>query len=154
MLRLSAMILCAALFAAATTSSAQEAALPTAAGSNPRLEVDTRIAMGPILLTSFSAVAVAVGAGFGWQAHQDYEDWKEARDTGDPFGDMDGIADDVRAHSIAADILMFGGAVGAVVGIVWWVAAAKRRKAEEPGRGAVSVRPFVGPAEAGAIVEF
>jgi hypothetical protein len=152
MFRIHAMIVCAALLAAAATASAAEVALGSDAAEGPHLDVDTHLPMGPILLTSFSAVAVAIGAGFGWEAHQGYDDWKQARDTGDPYGDMDGIADDVRKHSIAADVLMLGGAAVAIVGIIWWIRAAKR--GDEKRRDAVSFTPVLGPAQAGALVEF
>ncbi len=156
MLRINALIICAALFAAAATASAGEVALGSGAGTEagPHLDVDTHIPMGPILLTSFSVAIVAVGAGFGWEAHQDYDTWKQARDTGDPNGDMHSIADDVHTHSIAADVLMFGGAAAAIVGIVWWIGAAKHAKAERARPAAVSFRPVLGPAQAGAVIDF
>ena len=154
MLRINALIVCAALFLAAATATAGEVALASDAGAGPHLAVDTHIPMGPILLTSFSLAIVAVGAGFGWEAHQDYDNWKQARDTGDPNGDMHGIADDVHAHSIAADVLMFGGAAAAIVGIVWWIGAAKHAKAERALPAAVAFHPVIGPMQAGAVIDF
>jgi hypothetical protein len=84
--------------------------------------------MGPILLGGFSLVLVATGAGFGWQASQEYDDWKDARrdpayatDPGAGQANVDELADDVRTHSITANVLMFSGAALAAVSILWWV---------------------------------
>jgi len=153
MIRFTAFLLCAALATAAATASAQGAGDPGSA-AGPRLEVDTRLNIGPIVLVSFSVVAIAVGAGFGWEAHQFYEDWETARDAGDPYFQMDGLADDVRKYSITADVLLFGGTAFAIVGTVWWIVAARRDKAERAEKPAVSFRPLLGPTQAGAIVEF
>ena len=158
MSRLVSSLLCAALSLAAASAAAQSQA-PGGDDGRPRLEVDTRLPMGPIILCSFSAVAIAVGAGFGWQAHQDYDNWKQARDAGDPYFQMDGYADDVKAHSITADVLLFGGAAFAVTGAIWWIVAAKRggrADAEKTasGGGSVAFHPLLGPTQAGAVFEF
>jgi hypothetical protein len=152
MARFTAILLFAALASAAATSSAQAA--EPADGAGPQLDVDTHLHIAPMVLVGFSAVAIAVGAGFGWEADQLYDDWKAARDAGDPYGAMPGLKDDVRKHSITADVLMFGGAAFAVVGTVWWIVAAKRDKAERAGKATASFRPLLGPAQAGAIVDF
>jgi len=93
-----------------------------------RLETDTRLPMGPILLGGFSLVLVATGAGFGWQASEERDDWKVAQTdpayAADPEAgqaNVDDLADDVRAHSIAANVLMFSGAAMAAVSILWWL---------------------------------
>jgi hypothetical protein len=152
--RLSALVLCAAILALAASATAGEATLGTDAGAGPRLDADTHIPMGPIFLTSFSAVAIAIGAGLGWQADQYDDQWKKARDAGDPYNEMGDLSDDVQSHAIAADVLMFGGAAGAVIGIVWWIVAAKHDKAERGGSRTAYFRPILGPAQAGAAVEF
>jgi hypothetical protein len=152
MIRFTAFLLCASLATAAATASAQ-ASSASDDDADPRLEVDTKLHVGPMVLVSFSAVAIAVGAGFGWEAKELHDDWKIARDAGDPSFEMDGLADDVHKYSITADVLMFGGAAFAIVGTVWWIVAAKRDKAERPER-TVAFRPLLGPAQAGAVVEF
>lgn len=154
MTRPCALVLFAAIAAAAAPAGAD--GLSTGAGAGgPRLEIDTRIPMAPIFLTGFSAVAIAIGGGLGWQADQYYDDWKAARDAGDPYGEMDGLADDVRSHSIAADVLLFGGAAGAAIGVVWWIVAARRgRDRGERPEAAVSLRPALGPGLTGAAIGF
>ena len=70
------------------------------------------------------------------------------------YFDVDGLADDVRKYSITGNVLMFGGAAFAIVGSVWWIVAAKRDKTASTDKAAVAFRPLLGPAQAGAIVEF
>lgn len=153
MIRFSSLLLFAALASAAATASA-EAAAPSGDGPAQRLEVDTRLHVGPMILVGFSVAAIAVGAGFGWEADQLYDDWKYARKTGDPMDQMDGLAEDVRKYSVTGNVLMFGGAAFAIVGTIWWIVAARRDKADREENAAVSFRPVLGPAQAGAIVEF
>jgi len=150
MIRYPAFLLCAVLAAASAHAQAAE----PADDDRPGLEVDTRLHVGPMLLVGFSVVAIAVGAGFGWEADQLYDDWKEARDAGDPYGEMDALADDVRGYSVTADVLMFGGAAFAIAGTVWWIVAVRRDKAARRGGLATAFRPLLGPAQVGAIVEF
>jgi hypothetical protein len=152
MARFTAILFCAALATFAATASAQAA--EPADGAGPQLDVDTHLNMAPIILVSFSAITIAVGAGFGWEADQLYDDWKAAQKAGDPYGTMPGLKDDVRKYSITANVLMFGGAAFAVVGTVWWIVAAKRDKAGRAERATASVLPILGPGQAGAIVEF
>jgi hypothetical protein len=153
MIRFTAVRLCTSLATAAATASAQGSTEPEDAAS-PRLDVDTHLQIAPMVLVGFSVAAIAVGAGFGWEANQFYDDWKTARDTGDPLGQMGELSDDVRKYSITADVLLFGGTAFAIVGTVWWIVAAKRDKAERAEKPAVSFRPLVGPMQAGAVVEF
>lgn len=130
---------------------------------SPEFDVDTRLPLGPMILTSFSLCLVAVGAGFGWQADQEYDTWKEIKDAGATGEDqipavqaeMDKVADDVKTHSVAANVLMFGGAALAVTGIVWWIVAAG--KDAPPGGGGnagVAWHPAVGPGSASLTVDF
>jgi hypothetical protein len=153
MIRFTAFLLCSALALAAATASAQ-GALGTGDEPGPGLEVDTKLHIGPMIMLGFSLSAIAVGAGFGWEAKQLYGDWEDARDAGDPYGQMDGLSEDVKKYSIAGNVLMFGGAAFAIVGTVWWVVAAKRDKAARGGKATAVLRPLLGPAQAGAIVEF
>jgi hypothetical protein len=152
MIRFTAFLLCASLATAAATASAQGA---TGSGdaTSPRLEVDSRLHVAPMIVVGFSVAAIATGAGFGWEAKQLHDDWETARAAGDPWGQMDGLADDVKKYSITANVLMFGGAAFAIVGTVWWIVAAKRDKAARAERP-VAFRPLLGPMQAGAVVEF
>jgi hypothetical protein len=152
MTRFHAVLLCAALLAGALDARAATAD-PATPAAGPRLAVDTELHVAPILLVSFSAVAIAVGAGFGWEADQLYDDWKKARAAGDPMNQMGKLADDVRGYSITANVLMIGGAAFAIVGTIWWIAAAKRGRSARAEQ-AVAWRPLLGPAQAGAVVEF
>jgi hypothetical protein len=153
MIRFTAFLLCAALGTVAATAGAETSAEP-AGGAGPQLDVDTHLHMGPILLVSFSAVTVAVGAGFGWEADQLYDDWKTARAAGDPTGQMHDLSDDVHKYSVTADVLMLGGAALAIVGTVWWIVAARRGEAGHSEKATASFLPILGPGQAGAVVEF
>ncbi len=154
------LIVCTTLIAAlmaSTNVNADEPAITAGdeEASGPSGEVDTGLPMGAILFTSFSVCVVAVGAGFGWQADTEYDSWKAAQKAGDGEA-MDDIAADVKKHSIAANVLLFGGAALTAVGIIWWVIAA--RKDDESlrlkGGATVSWRPLLGPTHAGLSVEF
>jgi hypothetical protein len=140
-----------ALVLACPAASAGEGLDPGAAGGNdqPRLQTDTRLPMGPILLGGFSLVLVATGAGFGWQASEEHDDWKAARSdpayAADPDAGqarVDELADDVRAHSITANVLLFSGAALAVVSILWW---ALRADPEDEPATATAWRVGCGP---------
>jgi hypothetical protein len=137
------------------TAQAQQSAQPGGSPGAPELEVDTDLPMGPILLGSFGLVLVGVGAGFGWQAHEEHEDWDEARKAGDPTGEMDELADDVKAHSIAANVLMFGGAGIAAVSLILLLVRGGDDEAEGGGEPTTaSWRPTLGPGQAGLSVRF
>jgi hypothetical protein len=124
--------------------------------AGPELDVDTDLPLGPILVGSFGVVLVAVGAGFGWQADQEHEDWDAARKAGDPEGQMDGLSDDVRAHSIAANVLMFSGAGIAALSLIWLLVSGGDD--DEPGgQGEVATalwRPELGPGRVGLSLQF
>jgi len=135
---------------------------PAAAGHGapPRLEADTRLPVGPLLLGGFSLVLVAVGAGFGWQASQEYDDWKaartDARYAADPDAGqarVDELADDVRAHAITANVLMFSGAALTAVSVLWWLLRDGSRK-EKKSESETAWRPILGPGHAGFEVGF
>jgi hypothetical protein len=116
---------------------------------------DTRLPVGPMLLGSYGIVAVAFGAGFGWQAYQENEDFNTRVDDGYPYA-TDALADDIRKHAIAADILMFSGAAAAIGGLVWWLVDddydKPRKKNKE--RTSAGWRPMIGPAHASVTFEF
>ena len=133
--------------------------------SNPaksaHLKSDTptsSLPMGPIFLGSFGLVTAAFGAGFGWQAHQELKDYNER--SVDECGDeiypnaTSELADDIKWHTIAADVMLFGGAAMVIGGVVWWVVAEKQKKrSREPARIAAT-RPNVGVDRLGLTVEF
>jgi hypothetical protein len=121
----------------------------------PELEVDTDLPVGPLMLGSFGLAMVAVGAGFGWEAKQEHEDWEEARDSGDPMGEMDGLADDVRAHSITANVLMFTGAGLAAISVIWLLLGGDdEAEGEQEDVAAARWHPAVGAGQAAVIVQF
>ncbi len=139
---------------AAFNAGAQESD-PFANSSRPGLDVDTDLQMGPILLGSFSVVAIGVGAGFGWQADQEYDDWKSAQSAGD--GDeMDDLSDDVHKHSTAANILIFGGLAGVATAVLWFIIG--RASDDDEDQASVEMtarwRPVIGPGRAGLSLEF
>jgi len=127
-----------------------------ASTAGPELEVDTDLPVGPLLLGSFGLVLVGVGAGFGWQAKQEHDNWQEARDSGDPMGEMDGLADDVKAHSITANVLMFSGAGLAAISLIWWLAGGDDDE-EGGGEGEIATArwtPLFEPGQAAVVVQF
>ena len=139
---------------AALNAGAQESD-PFANASRPDLDVDTDLQMGPILLGSFSVVAIGVGAGFGWQADQEYEDWKSAQSAGD--GDeMDDLSDDVHTHSVAANILIFGGLAGVATAILWFIVGRSSDDDENEASAEMTARwrPVIGPGRAGLSLKF
>ncbi len=142
------------LFLTALNAGAQEAD-PFASASRPDMDVDTDLQMGPILLGSFSVVAIGVGAGFGWQADQEYDDWKSAQSAGN--GDeMDDLSDDVHNHSLVANILIFGGLAGVATAVLWFIVG--RASDDDENEASVEMtarwRPVIGPGHAGLSLEF
>ena len=147
-------VLFSGLFLTALNAGAQESD-PFANASRPGLDVDTDLQMGPILLGSFSVVAIGVGAGFGWQADQEYDDWKDAQSAGD--GDeMDDLSDDVHTHSLAANILIFGGLAGVATSILWFIVASASDDDENGASVGMTARwrPVIGPGQAGLSLRF
>ncbi|MFO8072838.1 MAG: hypothetical protein R6V85_13275 [Polyangia bacterium] len=136
-----------------------------ALAADTELEVSTDLPIGPILLGSFSLVGVAVGAGLGWQADQEYDDWKRARSdpmyADDPEAGqrrVDNLADDVEKHALAANILMFGGAALTAISVVWMLLAGGDEEPRETGSNAEETalrwRPGVGPGSLELSVSF
>ena len=73
-------------------------------------EVDTKLPIGPLALGSMGVVAIAVGAGFGWQASEEYDNYNETP--------SEKLADDVESQSVAANVLIFGGVATVIGGAV------------------------------------
>jgi hypothetical protein len=121
--------------------------------AGPELEVDTDLPVGPLLLGGFGLTLVAVGAGFGWQAKQEHDDWQDARDAGDPMGEMGALADDVQAHSITANVLMFSGAGLVAISVIWWLVGGDDDEGESSDAVALW-HPQLGPGQAGLVVQF
>lgn len=127
-------------------------------------EVETDLPIGPLLLGSFGAVVVAVGAGFGWQAKQEYDDFNKKEPSPQP-GQLvyskatNDLSDDIRAHSIAANILMFSGVAAVAGGLIWWLVG-KKNDTSESGDStstvekSASLTPLLGPGHAGISVQF
>ena len=148
------MVLFSGMFLTAINAGAQEQD-PFASASRPGRDSDTGLHIGPIILGSFSVVAIGVGAGFGWQADQEYDDWKSAQSAGD--GDeMDDLSDDVHKHSIAANILIFGGLAGVATGILWFIVSRASDDDENETRVGMTARwrPVIGPGQAGLSLKF
>ena len=136
-------------------SAAQDEPRLSADPSGPELEVDTDLPVGPLLLGSFGAAMIAVGAGFGWQAKQEHEDWEDARDAGDPMGQMDELGDDVQAHSITANVLMFSGLGLVGISVIWWLVGGDDDGGDGAGEASATAwSPGVGPGHAGLVVQF
>ncbi len=125
-------------------------------------EVESDLPLGPLLLGSFGAVFLAVGAGFGWQAKEEYDDFNEASTSPQPGGPLypkasDDLAADIRAHSIVANVLMFSGVAAMAGGIIWWLVDKKDDNPESgasQGEKSVSITPLLGPGHAGLSLEF
>jgi hypothetical protein len=116
---------------------------------------ETGLPLGPLLLGSYGLVAVAFGAGFGWQAYQENEDFNTRVDGSYPYA-TDALADDIRKHAIAADVLMFSGAAAVIGGLVWWLVDDDYDKPGKKNKETTSARwrPVIGPAHASVTFEF
>ena len=97
---------------------------------------------------SMGVVAIAVGAGFGWQASEEYDNYNETP--------SEKLADDVESHSVAANVLIFGGVATVIGGAVWWWLWSKDMSDDDSKEDTARLRwrPEVGVARAGASVEF
>ncbi len=118
--------------------------------------VDTKLPMGPILLGSMGAVLVVVGAGFGWQSYQENEDFNKEQNGVHTFATED-LADDIEKHTLAANILMFGGTAVVAASILWLLLDDDYKtetKGEAQGDLEAKWRPVLGPGRAGMTVEF
>jgi hypothetical protein len=115
-------------------------------------EVSTHLPLAAIFLGSLGAITVAVGAGFGWQADQEYDDYN-AKPTEE-------LADDVEMHAIVADVLMFTGGAAVIGSALWWWLGYDDDETAHQGTGASAElsaarwRAIVGPGQAGLTIEF
>ncbi|MCU0662693.1 MAG: hypothetical protein MUC50_10255 [Myxococcota bacterium] len=149
--------LCLCLSTAGITARAEEpVATPTTQG---RQKIDSTLPMGPILLGSFGAVAVLVGAGFAWQAKGEYDSYNE-RNPRAAHGDVlypnatQSLANDFKTHVIVADVLMFGGAVAVGASLIWGLVGRKKSGAMKVETKTASVAPSIAPNRLGLVVEF
>ncbi|MDD5309745.1 MAG: hypothetical protein PHU25_20705 [Deltaproteobacteria bacterium] len=127
-------------------AAAQEQAGPETTKTDAT-DVDTSLPMGPILLGSFGVVTVAVGAGFGWQADEENDDFNKTPTKA--------LADDVEMHALVADVLMFGGGALVLGGVLWWLLSDSGEDApEQAGAKTAHVEPVVGPGRIGLTAEF
>jgi hypothetical protein len=120
-------------------------------------KAETPVLVGPIIMGSFGVVMIAVGAGFGWQADQEYDQYNTFENNTYPYATKD-LADDIETHATVANVLMFTG-LGVVVGSVIWgvivgVAKKKERKEKADARLSAKWRPLIAPNQAGVTVEF
>jgi hypothetical protein len=120
-------------------------------------ESTTRFPVGPVILGAYGVVMIAVGAGFGWQADQEYDDYNTFENNYYPNA-TDDLADDIETHATVANVLIFTG-LGVVVGSVIWgvvegVAKKKKREKSEEARLSAKWRPLLSPTHAGITVDF
>ena len=120
-------------------------------------KAETPVLVGPIIIGSYGIVMIAVGAGFGWQADQDYDKYNTFENNTYQYA-TDELADDIETYSTVANVLMFTG-LGVVVGSVIWgvvagVAKKKERKEKADARLSAKWRPLIAPNQAGVTVEF
>ena len=117
----------------------------------------TRFPVGPVILGSFGVVMVAVGAGFGWQADQDYDKYNTFRDNHYPNATED-LKSDIETYSTVANALMFSGLGVIVASVIWGVTEGvvrkKQREKKERERQSATWRPLIGPTQAGVTVAF
>jgi hypothetical protein len=117
--------------------------------------VDSEFPFVPILMGSYGLVTVALGVGFGVQAYQENEDFNK-KVNGEYPNATHSLADDIKLHSIVADVLMFSGAAVALGGILWWILDDDyhRGKARRERTTALIWRPMIGPVYASVVLEF
>jgi hypothetical protein len=113
--------------------------------------------VAPVILGAYGVVMIAVGAGFGWQADQEYKDYNTFENNHYPNATED-LADDIETHATVANVLIFTG-LGVVVASVIWgvvegVAKKKKRKKAAEARLSARWRPLLSPTHAGVTVDF
>ncbi len=120
-------------------------------------DVTSSFPVGPVILGAYGVVVIAVGAGFGWQADQEYDSYNTFENNYYPNATEE-LADDIETHAKVANILMFSG-LGIVVGSVIWgvvegVAKKKKREKAKEERLSAKWRPLLSPTHAGVTVDF
>jgi len=140
----------AALILVARPASAQE--LEPRPQPTEQQELKTNLPLAPMFLGSLGVVTVVVGAGFGWQADQEYDDYQS-----EPTEEL---ADDVDRHAIVANILMITGGAAVIGSVLWWwlwYGDDEPQPGSVQGQAEVTAarwRPILGPGHAGIAVEF
>ena len=135
-----------------TLSADEPSSKPQASEDNG---ADSEFPFGPIVMGSYGLVTVALGAGFGVQAYQENEDFNK-KVNGEYPNATHSLADDIKLHSIVANVLMFSGAAVALGGILWWILDDDyhRGKARRKRTAALMWRPMIGPVHASVVLEF
>jgi hypothetical protein len=128
---------------------------PSESSEGGESDQKSKLPIGPILMGSYGLVTIAMGAGFGLQAYQENEDFNKEEDGQYPLA-SESLADDITAHSIAANVLMFSGLAVVLGGILWWALDddyhSKRAKKEQ--KAALRLRPLIGPTQTGVAAAF
>lgn len=113
-----------------------------------------KLPMGPIFITTYGLVTVCLGAGFGLQAYQENKDFNKKEDGRYPLASKS-LADDIKAHSIVANVLMFGGAAAVIGGVLWWLLDDNYKRGNARKRAsAFNWSPVIGPNHASVVAEF
>lgn len=123
---------------------------------------ENKLPIGPIFLGSFGAVTAVVGACFGWQSWEENDKYntKGPEMNGQPVypNATDDLADKIKAHSIAANALLFGGTAIVIGSVLWWLldpAYKKNKEARATSKTAnLKWYPSIAPGQAGLTVEF
>ena len=150
-----AFFLAALMLATLSAGVARAEEPPANNAKGPQKEVKSALPIGPILLGSIGLVTVAVGAGFGWQAYEENDDYSMEVDGEYPLATEE-LADDIEKHALAANILMFSGAAVVVGSLLWWILDDDYDN-ETKGQAQESTakwRPMLGPGHAGLKIEF
>ncbi len=127
-------------------------------------DIDTKLPIGPILLGSFGVAVIALGAGFGWQAWEENDDFNKKDEKSSQGGNpvyplaTDDLADDIKAHAIIANVLLFGGTAVVIGSVLWWILDDDYDQVTETEGelelSKVKWRPEIGPGTVGLKIEF
>jgi hypothetical protein len=149
---LSLMIGSAIAFGPGTLSADEPPSKPQASEEDG---VDGAFPFVPIVMGSYGLVTVALGAGFALQAYQENDSYNKKVNGEYPHA-THALADDIKLHSIVANVLMFSGAAVALGGILWWILDDdyRVRRAKRARATALMWRPMIGPVHASVVFEF